>query len=792
MTVVVSIFSCTKEQPSQEIPPLQPAITPPHGNLIPYTFTAFSQETKTTLDGGTVVWNDTDQIQVFYDGGSSTSTAIDISEDGRFATFTVPLPEIMEAATPLYAVYPATASASLVGNTLNLVVPSMQAGTFEDANIVVAATTAESQEFCFKQVLSFVSFVVSAGNPKEITRALFKDLRNTAIAGTIPITFSGGEAIPGTASSTATEINLSAVQAGENYIALLPGASLSSIGLKLGTSSAWLTPIASDTDHTAEQGHIKPLGTVDTKVGDAYYVKSNGTGKGTSWADAGGVSFLNTLTNTSSSWKQLSTAFKLNGYEIRLAEGTYEVELGFTLSDASSFSLKGGYESDGTENSAKLATFTGNDSHRIVWVSSNQNANITFQNILFTHGTISGDNGGAMKILGGSHTFNKCSFTRNVVSGSTYKGGAIYMNPGTSYTTKSITIIDCTFGGEGTANDVKNEGSDYGSALCLFNCVATVTGSKFYNNSFPSANQYSDKLNGAAVYLGDRMEASFDDCEFKWNYGGAFRLSGATALSGRKVTLNNCFFWKNTCKYWGGGIHVDSPIPLFLNKCRFNGNKASGRGAHLSQSGSTSFVGINNCSFYRGTNFNEDDTADKSDVWMSGISVVANSSFVGSNTKVGSGAPLVMRYANNFNGSVLVNSVIYQEASGSGFWGSPRLSSSNSSDRLNGYYNLMRNVFGTTSLYNSTEDKKQGTTFTDIGGSATESTVTIDYTYTSGVPNPTLTSVANAIRYTSGTTSRGATFEAFYNWLDTIGALTEDGYGNTRSDANNRPGALVK
>lgn len=783
--VVFAALSCSKKAEPVDNTQEPEVIVPQQEVLVPYTLTAGAPPTRTAIDDyGNVVWSEDDAIKVYFDGGYAVSSEIELASGGASATFTVMLPDGMASSDKLYAVYPATTGASLSGSTFSIVVPEEQTGKFEDVNIVVAATTVGEHTLSFKQVLSFVNFTVSAGNPKAITRALFKDLYGTAIVGTLPVTFDdSGVATPGTATSTGTEVSLTAVQEGKNYIAVLPGVALQSIGLKLCSSSAWFTPIASDNDVTIERGHSKPLGTVDTKVSDAYYIKATASGNedGTSWANAGDATLVSGLLDSSSDFKAASLAFKLDGFEIRVAEGSYELDLSIAPSSPTTFSLKGGYASDGTANSASLATFTGNDSHRIAWISDNQNANISFENIHFTHGNISNDHGGALKILGGSHAFSKCTFTLNQNAGGSKGGGAIYMNPGTSNTDKTITISNCMFGGEGSADAVKNLGNDMGSALCLFNCVATVSSTNFLNNSFPNAKQYSDKLNGAAVYIGDRMDATFSDCDFKWNYGGAFRLSGSTALDGRKVTMNNCFFWKNTCNYWGGGIHTDSPIPLFLNKCKFNGNKGNGHGGHISQYGNTSFIGINNCAFYKAQN-TMNNTADAGDVWLDGKSVVANSSIVGP------GGVIVLRYSDYYDGSVLVNSMVYPENSGSGYWGTPRFSTSGK-DVVAGSYNLIKGVTGMSACYSSTTDKQTGSsyaTFSSIGGTGIESTVTLDYTFTTDVPNPTLAQVETAIK---GEATHGTDF---YNWLLSVDGVAKDAYGNTRSDANNRPGALVK
>ena len=177
---VMMVVSCGKESPVTNGSQSENQTAVPSGELVPYTFTADAAQTRTTLgNDGTVTWEDTDAIKVYYNGGSSVSTAIEIAENGLSATFTVMLPENMDASEKLYAVYPAEAEASLSGSTLSISVPAEQTGVFKDVNIVAAAATAGNRLFSFQQVLGFVNFTISEDNSKSITRALFKDLYGT-------------------------------------------------------------------------------------------------------------------------------------------------------------------------------------------------------------------------------------------------------------------------------------------------------------------------------------------------------------------------------------------------------------------------------------------------------------------------------------------------------------------------------------------------------------------------------------------------------------------------------------
>ena len=745
--------------------------------------------TKTALqEDGSVHWSEGDKVKVIYAGGEVESEPAQINEDGSRASFKVTLPSGLAGDTKVYAVYPSDAAASLSEGTLNVIIPAAQSASFANANIIAASTTLDAATLAFRQICSFLEFNISEGNSKNISKAYFTDLYGTAVVGTLPLTFDEeGKVTIGTPTETENEIQLTDVTEGANYIAVLPGTELKSMAMKLGTEDTWYTPIASDTDHTAAQGLVKSLGTMDARVNDAFYVKS--------------AESLEALLNTSDAWGKMSATFKLNGYEIRVAEGEYKLTkyLQPEFESQISFTIKGEGE----------VTLDATTSKKVIAITDNVNANISFENLTFANASNSG-----VSITGGKQMFTSCTFHNNKSSGSggglwittadvTFEGctftlneakttgGAIQMNAGNN-ADKTIVINNCLFGGTETENLVKNFAATAGGALYLTNCIAKVSNTRFYKSTLTT--QPDNEANGAAVYLGDSMEASFDNCDWRWNWGGALRHNGGVYLESRKVTLNNCLFWGNTCKYRGGAIRATSNTPLFINGCQFYNNKANGQGGHLSQQSGVSFVGINNSTFYRADNFNQNNTSDKADTWMNGKSAIVNSSFVGSHKLIGSGAPLVLRYSDNFDGSVLVNNVVYAEVSGSGFWGSPRFSvnsTSNENWRVYGYYNLMSNVAGTSKLYSGTSDVIGGL-FSGVEGVGTTTNYVVKLDYTkAGDPKPTLKQVEDAIRGPEGS-RKGGYYEQFYQWLLEVDGLAKDGYGNTRTDANNRPGSLVK
>lgn len=774
----------TPDQDGDSVENTQPEVLP--GEYKDYIFSSLI--TKTSMqDGGSILWSEGDRIKVIYEGGESISEPAQIEDNMASARFKVSLPSDLALDTRVYAVYPADAKAVLSEGVLNVTIPQNQSAKFESANIVAAATTPGAANLYFRQVCSFLSFEVSEGNSKNISKAYFTDLYGTAVAGTVSLSFNEEGMVIGEATGTSTEINLRDVTEGTNYIAVLPDTELKSIAVKLGTDDSWYTPIASDTDHTAEKGLVKPLGALDAAVKDAFYVNS--------------VKELEALLDCSNEWNKMCVAFKLDGNVIKVAEGEYKLTsiLKPAPSKETTFSIIGN----------ELPTFDATTSKKAFEITTN--TNITFKNLKFANATTSG-----ISLTGGKHNFISCTFHKNSSQGNggglwistadvnfddctftvneakSYGGGAIYMNSGDT-ADKTITINNCLFGGNVSDDStVKNQAKE-GGAIYLTNCIAKVTDCRFYKNTLSS--QPTDAANGAVVYLGDRIDASFDNCDFRSNWGGALRNNGTYTLEGRKVALNNCLFLSNVCRYRGGAIRATGSTPLFLNNCQFYNNKANGQGGHLSQQDGKSFIGINNCTFYRGTNFNENNTSDKADTWMNGKSVIVNSSFVGSYTLVGNGAPLVLRYSDNFDGSILANNVIFPENNTSGYWGSPRFSvndSANDSWRVYGYYNLMNGIAGTSKLYSGSNDVTGGI-FSGIGGtgSTADNVIKIDYTKNDGIPKPTLKQIEEAIRGTEGNL-KGGNYEAFYQWLLTVDGLTKDGFGNTRTDANNRPGSLVK
>jgi len=784
LVAVIMVVSCGKETPVTDDSHSDSQTAVPSGKLVPYTFTADAAQTRTTLgDDGTVTWEETDAIKVYYNGGSSESTAIEIAENGLSATFTVLLPENMDAGEKLYAVYPAEAEASLSGSTLNIGIPAEQTGAFKDVNIVAAAATAGNRTFAFRQVLSFINFTVSEDNPKGIIRALFKDLYGTAITGTLPVTFDeNGAATPGQPTATGTEISLTDVKAGKNYMAILPDTDLKSVGLKLGTSAAWLTPVASDTDDHVAMAHIKPLGIVDGAVSDAYYVKAGAEGNGTSWENASGASLISTLTNTGNDYAKLAAAFKLDGYTIKVAEGTYEVSLScnFSQNDGETkadFAIEGGYDEEGNADENAKATFSGEGENRIIGISDG--VGLTLKNLILTNGKITSGEGAAIRASTSDLFIENCVFTKNVSEGD---GGALYFNTWGS-PKYSLSITGSTFGGD-TAEDGNK--AKAGSAMWIVNANnASISGCTFKNNN---ATTLHDPYFGCVTITGN-AKASLSECHFKNNTGGAIDVS-STSTSGL-VTINKCRFEGNKTSYRGASVWVPGTLPVYLNNCVFKNDKGARRGISVAMdsatSGKSGQLGINNCTFDHGSTYTDggEGTYDTSvgwlgDVWLSGQAIVANTTIAGEGVH---GALNFYKGNGNPDGSVVVNSIICADDMKDYVW---RLTGSGYT--VEGYYNLFAGDYAHLVNFHSDTDVKHLPWADNWSPSTDPVTGLIDYTVPKGLTVnkiPTVDEVSTAIK------SQKTFGTAFYDWLVSVDGIEKDAAGNSRLSGN-RQGALVK
>ena len=778
---ILASVACTKEQTMEQYDPAQtqPQAEAPAEGFAWYEFQA-GAATRTAVDGEKVLWSAGDRIKVIYGEGSgdfALSEEAVLDADASRASFKVALPATLSDDATVYAVYPSATEASVAGGGINVVIPNEQNAAFESADIVAAASKVSARSFSFKQVCGLISFEISAENPKAVSKAQFKDLFETELAGTLALTFDAAGAVSfGSVSDAHASIDLSGVKAGKNYIAVLPGAKLQSIGLKLGPADKWLTPLCSDTDYTAAAGTDKPLGVVDTKVGDAYYIKAGATGAGTSWEDAAGISLLTKLMSTPGSakvdtYQRRAACWQLDQQEIRVAEGSYEIPQteGYDglfsqmeidgFNQRATYAIKGGYDAGGRADDDAKATFSGKGAHRIFWIEDH--VNVTFQNIVFTGGEPGDDEdteGGALKLRWVSATFDNCEFTGNDAA----YGAAVYYNNGSG----RLSFKGCSFSGNAGGRSVVEMAN--AKELSLQEC-------SFKDNT-------ASWGSGSIINLRDNVTADIADCDFSGSNKSVFRI----LLAEGKVTMNGCRFSENKTSYRGACILHGGSVPVFVNNCFFEESSYTdgiGKGLCISMEsesrGGTGMLGLNNCTIH---DTNSIDKSGMGVVYTRGKSIISNC------TIIGSGDPAVVTYGNSddwgrSNGSVLVNNIIAQETPN---WGAPRFE--NSDYKIVVSYNIHTKFGGDEgSCAIISNDLDVRAAWSAFSPQFISKMWVFDYTLPDGhsFVKASLDEVAAAIK---GQSDFG---QDFYDWLVSVNGLSKDAAGNTRTDANNRQGALV-
>lgn len=555
-------------------------------NYIELTFQVPGTDVKTSVDGNTVSWTAGDKIRICWDGGSSVSSAV-VLEEGNASFTAMVAPE----ATDFYAVYPSTIEATVAEGNFNVTIPSSQSGRFADADIIVAKTTKEELSYAFRHAVSLVKFVISEENEKGISRAQFVDLANNSqLVGTMAITFDADNKIE---SSTVTEdtsldvIDVTAVESGDNYMAVLPGKELTGFGLRLGSDSKWYPGLVGE--NPIPLGERLSLSTVDTKIHEGdYYIKPEGEGKGTSWDDAGNVKTLQSLLGDyfSGDAKNLARAWRLNGKTIKVAEGNYTSPDGvngitarYIGEDLITFTIEGGYTTSGIKSSEARTIFgpaEGIDNYRAFFFCGPVSA--TLKDIEISNHERTGSAGGGAIYTAKKASLNieSCSIKNNSTTNNR-AGGAILAEG-------LLTINRCEF--------IDNVAATAGGAIYI-----DQQGTCFVNNSTFESNQASTTNGGA---IGVNGEIHLTGCEFMRN-DAAKGDGGAIGLTG-SLKANNCKFLENSsnAKNKSAVIGFVGGSSAYFNACEFRGNQVNNvnnGGTIIYTSRTDSKLGFNNCLF---------------------------------------------------------------------------------------------------------------------------------------------------------------------------------------------------
>ncbi|MCK0124507.1 right-handed parallel beta-helix repeat-containing protein, partial [Gelidibacter sp. F2691] len=319
-----------------------------------------------------------------------------------------------------------------------------------------------------------------------------------------------------------------------------------------------------------------------TVLSAQIYVSPNGTGDGSSWAQASSIEdALANATSNQTLW---------------LRRGTYAISTMLEI-DYSQDGLRffGGFV--GTETAlsqrdwaANVTILDGLTTTQIIHINGND---CVFDGITFVRGFTTGDvtatntGGGAMYVGGGNNIIRNCTF-RNNVSTSARGAGAMYIRSGTGHL-----VQNCTF--ENNRNPTVNypSGQNGGGAIHNWTGNVTIQNSRFINN-------YSGQ-SGGAIYT--------------W---------------GQNLTLNNCVFNNNRTDGYGGAVHVNYFDTTFSN-CNFQGNQSGGSGGAISNQ---HIISVNNSQF-NGNTAQENGGA----IYERGkISTILNSAFISNSAQVNGGA----------------------------------------------------------------------------------------------------------------------------------------------------------
>lgn len=550
-------------------------------NYIELTFQTPGMDVKTSVNGNTVSWTAGDRIRICWEGGSSVSSAV-VLEEGN-ASFTA---KVAPEATDFYAVYPSTIEATVAEGNFNVTIPSSQSGRFADADIIVAKTSMENLAFAFHHAVSLVKFVISEENEKGISRAQFVDLANNSqLTGALSIAFDANNAISTTVVEKTTEeinagldvIDVTAVQPGDNYMAVLPSKSLAGFGLRLGSESKWYSGLVSETPVVVER---LPLGTVDTRIHEGdFYITPDGGGSeknGKSWETAYPASMLNSLIHnqqtSATGFKSLARGWRIDGKTIYVAEGTFVPGYicsfdGYTDGDDNlvTFTLKGGYKTDGTPGEHAII---GSDNSE---EKKDKRGLYFFKGVKATIDAISICNnsytqeGSAIFVNGCDVTIQNCHIEGNT---STKQGGALYITGQSNVKSDNTTY--------------KNNSGTHGGAIRVDDgSTLTITGCNFISNSASSNG-------GAIVAVGYTYIASstFDKNTATGQGGAIWNAINSVSFAGNNTISNN------EANY-GGGLFSSAPVNLF--KVSFVSNTATINGGAIYASSTT--ISADRCKF---------------------------------------------------------------------------------------------------------------------------------------------------------------------------------------------------
>lgn len=583
---IFSIFSCNKEQLNNE--------NIQSGNFKEVKFECEYPETKATVDdNGNVAWEQGDQLTLYYIvGGEVKSATATVDAAGSASTITAQIPT-GDDPEDFYAVYPADRGSLSTDGVFTVNTNFVSDGTFKQANVAAAYSTATEKKFSFKPATGLVkvqlpenAVVMNGGTPVAIGGVEISGKETGATdslcVGKVSAIVKTGKVIGfGEVSSAVNtlkaNVSAAAKTAGYVYLQTVSGGAEKGFGLRfLDVDGNAIPGVKVKKAVEIYRGEILPvLGAAENIVFD-WYFSPDGSGDGRSAATPANTANLVTLAGNTAA---VSGQWRLAGTTIHLADGTYipAAPINFQGAESGTLTIEGtsmkGTVIDGTATAA-LATPVAT-----INFTSAMNLNIsklTIQN------SKSNKNGGGMTYSGGVLVMDSCYFYKNeALKGNS---GGIYL-AGTGRTIRNSTFEE-------------NTASTFGGAFSL---AGTATGTTTIENCSFKKNVLTGTKNGGAFYAANTTLTTVNNCVFDENSGyqaGAIYAdkAGAAIYVNASLFVGNAVT-KSGYNANGGAIMIKSnSAKLGVYNCTFNYNHASASSSSSSALNADQYV-IANCTF---------------------------------------------------------------------------------------------------------------------------------------------------------------------------------------------------
>lgn len=808
------VCSCAKNNIPAENPGQNPQqneeITVPEGYVL---YQLNSELAKVAISEKTLSWEVGDSIKLITDKGAYISKPIQSA--GTSATFSFAIPA---EDTPLYGVYPATLTTSIVNDSLRVNFPGEVVATYANSNMMCGKVDGNS--IAFKNVAHIIKFTTENA---DMSRIQICELGGANAKGEISVVFKDQEVVVEPTGNTTSRSFSSKVEgAGTYYIAVYPSETpWTGIGIRTATGTPgnykYSTGFIGKKAFTPKRNTITNLGNIDGLFATEVNVQD-----GTELSD-----ILNTDGKIAKMWY-------LDGKTLKLGEGTYTV----TGSEIKNNSVGEGISFSIIGAGKDKTIIDGGEANRFIKVleSNNKNTtNINIEGVTIQNCSVAGENGGALFLSSKKVTLTvKNSLFQKNKTDQNSSGACVFVKDG------KATIENCAF----TGNYARNGASVFTQGNAEVSAKGcTFTGEKTYNTG------------GAANVSGGTQtyeNCTFDGCSTTNGTGGALHVNADNAkLTLKNCTIKNCkaftteAYTKNTNKAAGGAISLQNAY-VDIDDCTIDGNEGSAGSAILVQGGSgllrvnnTVFKGntgasrgliqlngmgaafFNNCSFHdnhltttdwgriiHGGNpsvacFNNCTIYNNTTNGNGGNSVCLNndgSVVVVNSTIVNSNACCLVRNTNTSKSAVLIaNSILLNTYSGGKVFSYFTDSNSKLNDNMKTSCKTYNCYLGQTSdvppTWTSTNDKKY---ISSIAGGQFDSTKGVYFWNGPAVEDEftkakeaDVKGLLNAMTVNNGNTRVGGAFgPAFATWLESKGGFTKDALGATRTVGGTWPGAI--